>query len=330
MKVVNSTQFPTRDLVDYTCDELFLISVHRSQHAEITIIDPESLEIGDIFTIDAEPHEFYGICSDSNFLYLPTKLGQILAIDKFSGELIHTIQSSTMPIMSSIEQDDEFLYCIYGIPINTKYSLLLSKYCLCSFNKTTGRKNIQTNYFEGPPVFCTADDHLWTIAGKNLSCYRKTGELINQIGLREPPDFKPLVTEDHVICIYRHGLVKIFRKKTMTMQSVVGGKPTVSAPKMLSNSELCWLTQNGLYYINIKEQVFKEIKSNKKMNSSLAHAGQYAFGCDDEGCIHSFNTRNNEVHSIKLTDEKLWKPLIIQNQLLVISDDHLHKIEMSK
>ncbi|KKL73433.1 hypothetical protein LCGC14_2074990, partial [marine sediment metagenome] len=106
MKVNNTVQLLNPYLVDCLTDDVTIKLIGSSPHIDIITLDPESLGLISRFSIDAAAHDFYTSCIDDSCIYLPTKLGQILALDKFSSEILATINLS-MPIMSDLVQDDQ-------------------------------------------------------------------------------------------------------------------------------------------------------------------------------------------------------------------------------
>lgn len=328
MKVTNTVQLPNPYLVDCLTDEVTIKLIGSGQHTDIITLDPESLGLVSRFSVDTTVHNFYASCIDDDCIYLPTKLGQILALDKFSNEILTTINLG-MPIMSDLVQDDKNVYCICGVPLSKKWSMLFNNFCVCICDKETGEKKVQTSYFEGDPTTLIKNgDSLWTIGGEYLIQYSCSGEYLRKAHLG--PGFEYLlITEDHVVCVSSKGSVRALDKDKLELIALTQAQPCISNPCLI-DEVLVWVTPSGICHVNFKEEVFRGIGANREMltDSVLSPDKTQLFALDNVGSIVSFNLNNHAMQSIRLTKETLRKPIIVENYLLVASATQLHQLKV--
>ena len=248
MKVINTIPLPNPHLVNCITDDITVKLIGSGPHTDIVTLYPESLSFISRFSIETPVHDFYTSSIDNDCVYLPTKLGQILAIDKFSGEILTTINLG-MPIMSNIIQDQQNIYCICGIPLSRKWEIVFINFCVCICDKETGIKKIQTSYFEGNPSALLKDkDFLWVVSGEYLIQYSCNGEYLRKSHLG--PDFEySLITKDHIICVSTDGFVRVFDKEQLNLTSSIQAQPCISKPFVI-NEILVWVTPSGICHVN--------------------------------------------------------------------------------
>lgn len=328
MKVNNTIPLLNPHLVDCLTDGVTIKLIGSGSPTDIVTLDPESLGLVSRLSVETDAHNFYISCIDDDCVYLPTKLGQILALDKFSGEILATINLG-MPIMSNIIQDNQNVYCICGVPLSRKRELVFINFCVCICDKETGKKKIQTSYFEGDPsALIKDDDSLWVVGGEYLIQYSSNGEYLRKTHLG--PNFEyPLITKDLIICVSTAGFVRSLDKKTLKLTNLIQAQSRISKP-FLVNEVLVWVTPTGICHVNLKEGGFRNIETNKEMlsDSLLSSDETQLFTFDKSGSIISFDLNTHAIQSIKLTNSTLRMPVIIEEHLLVTSATQLHQLKV--
>lgn len=331
MRVVKTRNLPLTRLVDYTADDLLLHLISSSSLVNVMGIEPNSLGVMTNYSIETDLHQFYQSCVDDSFLYLPTRIGQILALDKFSGDLVHTIDLGTTVIMSNLEQDDENLYFICGIPISSKNSLELTRFCLLIVSKETGKKKVQTQYFKGDPIFFTpGEESLWVTAGPILTQYSKAGEKKeSEANLLVSPSYKPLIVGEFIVCTYKSGLIKVIRQGDLSLYAEIEVRPNATNP-MLFNDNVVWLTKNELSLVDIKNKTTKTIETDfdPDLDDLPVLADSKIFKCSNHGDLVYFDIQERRTVSIKLTDKELWRPVFMDGYIFVVSGNDLYQIEV--
>jgi len=328
MKVKNTVPLDT-NLLHCLSDEISLRLIGKNPHLDFITIDSDSFALISRISLRAEPHEFYKGCLDNDCLYLPTKMGQILAIDKFSGEILATMNLS-LPIMSDLEQDEQNIYCICGVPLSTKQRLSTENYCVSVCDKETGDKKLQTNYFQGLPTFLSALEYLWVVAGRYLLRYTYEGEIEKKIDLSFAPSYKPIFTEDFVICAYANGSLRVLKKEDLSSCTVIKAHKNISGPVLSGKNTVLWLTEEGICEVDFHKQVFQLFKLNKKMFPTLpilTTTGE-VFLSGYDGSLVSYTLKDRKIQSIKLTNEVLDRSILVDKYLFVASRHTLHQVEV--
>lgn len=330
MKVISTIPLPDSRLIESLADGVTVKMIGSRPHADIITLDPESLELVSRFSIDTIVHDFYSSCIDDDCIYLPTKLGQILALDKFSSDILATIDLG-MPIMSDLVQDDQNIYCICGVPLGKKLEIVFSKFCVCICDKETGEKKVQTSYFEGDPfALIKNEDSIWVISGEYLIQYSCNGEYLKKTRLGPNFEYPPLVATSHIVCVSTDGVVRALDKDDLESVILTRAQPCISKPFLIDEA-LVWITPSGICHVDFKEKGFRGIEANKKLltDSIMSPDKTQLFAFDDAGSIVSFNLDSHAIRSIRLTQETiLRKPVISENYLLVASATQLHQLKV--
>lgn len=330
MKVKKTVPLKDLKLVGCVTNGSSLQLIIANPHAEIITIDPDSMAAVNRFFIATEPHLDYHACVDDNCIYLPTISGQILVIDKFSGDIFENINLGSVYISSDILQNDERIYCIGGVPINSHHTLNTSRFCAYICNKETGNQEIQTNYFQGMPLFLSIEKNkMWISAGNYLLRYNQEGENEIKVYLSQAPDYPPIAANGLLHCVYRTGLIKILNPQNLTGFDEFYGKPAISPPLLINNS-LFWLMERGMCKVDLQKRVVETLQTNKQMAPTplVAVSERKVIGCTIDGSILSFDMTTRKINAVKLADKGLWKPMIVEGDLFVISPQGLHKIEI--
>jgi len=328
MKVKNTVPMPVPHMINYHADDFTIIMLGASkQHVDLMSIDPDTMGVISRYPVETDIIEQLDSHIDDSCVYLPTKLGQILALDKFSGEILTTVNAA-MPIVSDLVGDDDSIYCVCGVPISRQWNLLVDNFSLCIFDKETGVKKVQSHYFTGTPCFLSVtNDYVWVVAGAYILKYAKDGELLKQAHLGVPMDYPPIITEDHVILVAANGIVRILNVDDLSFFTIIRAALCPFQPALEEN-ELIWFTENGVCRVEYLEQVYKENKLNRTMNSSVELVGKDVFGCDLSGSLVNFNLESSETSAVKLSSDPLRKPIRVENYLFVASSMQLHQIEV--
>jgi len=326
MKVKNTVPIPVTQLIDYVADDCSLSMLGLSKnHIDIISIDADTMGVVSRFPVETEINPHVKYCLDDSCLYIPTKLGQILALDKFSGEILATMNTS-MPIMANLAIDDENIYCICGVPLSRPWKLITDNFCVCIFDKETGIKKVQTSYFSAMPSFLTVSDHIWVTCGTYLLQYTKKGELRLQAHLGVPMEYPPLLASEQVIYVSMNGVVRAFNMEDLSPFAIIQAAPCDSDPVLTGDEEVLWFTKNGICRTNYKEREFKVVTSNKtSLYSTLLN--EKMFGCDKSGNLVQFDLETNETQSVKLGSESLSRPVQVDDYIFIASASHLHQIE---
>lgn len=164
------------------CDDLyFIIITQDNNRIIIRFLNKSSLAIEHEIEIESSlcgyaPH------IDHSCIYLPTALGQILTIDKYSGTLLNTSDIGYMQIASDVVGDEEKFYAVCDIPLSSKLATARKK-CLCSFDKLTGKKITQSQSFDNQPVMLaiTLSGNLLVVSDSNMISFTANLEINKEL-----------------------------------------------------------------------------------------------------------------------------------------------------
>jgi len=329
MRIKNTIPLGPLRLVDYVADDASLLLINANPRIDIITLEYENMGMVNRYNVGTEPHLYSDIALDNSCIYLPTKIGHILAVDKFSGQVLDAINLGSAHISSDLIQHNDSLYCIAGIPINTGHNILFDKYSLIICNINTGKKEIQSRYFEGNPSFISlGNEAIWVIGNTSLLKFSLLGEFLGEINTGITPSCSPLITQNHVVCISKDGHLKVYDCSSLIEYASFQAKPCLSSPLNL-DCGLVWMNNNGICIVDIHTKVFRTIETNRTMsNSAVTIDSSTVVGCDSSGFLIVFDTEGNSIDVLKLADNELFKPVKVENFLFVSSGTSLHQIEV--
>ncbi len=329
MKIKNTIPLGPLRLVDYITDEASLLLIAANPRVDIITLEPETMGVMNRYSVGTEPHLYSEATTDDSCIYLPTKVGHILAIDKFSGQILNTINLGPMHIISDLKQQGNKIFCITGIPISTGRNIKFDKYSLVICDVQTGKKEIQTRYFEGNPSFITlSNEEIWVVGGTHLLKFSLEGELSEEVDLEITPAHPPLITPTYIICVSKEGDLKAYVQSGLTEYASFKTRSCLSAPLDLDQG-LTWMTEKGICIVDIHTKVFRTIETNRTMSETSALLNSSTIvGGDTGGFLLTFDINANTVDVLKLADSKLLKPVLVEDFLFIASDSNLHQIEV--
>ena len=326
MKMKNTISLESAHLANCYADDFSVIFVFSAPN-QIIIHTLESNSLKNIshFVIESDLNPHLSACIDESCIYIPTKLGQILAIDKFSGQILTTFNTA-LPIVSDIRCDEENVYCICGVPISKKWTLSTDNFCVCIFDKNTGEKKAQTSYFKGNPTSLTLFFNIHVISGTYIFLFRKNGELIEEKDFSVLMNTDPIHSNTNSLYLYDDTLF-VCSPLSLSLKYKIKVKQHVS-DQFWINNKLFWFTVDGVYRVDYLKQEDYEIKLNKEMTSNAISAENKLIGCDKTGSIISFDTETQEIQSIKLVNNALRNPVFTENNIIVSSENRIHLLEI--
>lgn len=328
MHVKNSKPILPLILIDYQYDGTSLYLVAISKTVRLISLAIDSLETLTNATIDSPVHFVSKPCIDDSFVFLPTKVGHILALDKYSGDIVHTMDLGSMMIMSDIHQDDQNLYCMTGLPLSNGVAVASKNYCLNILDKTSGKKLAQGQCFPGIPNLITVKTDIWCMAKHEIHQYSKQGELKSLQSLTIQPSYAPLVSDSFVISASQKGSLEIFNKDTLKRHGNIMIEKNYSPPVIVYDN-LLWFVETGVMSVDLKSLKATKLASMARgILSSTSWHENSLYGCNLVGEIVQFNMQSGSINSLKLSDKPLWKPVMTDRYLFVSSKEHIYQIEV--
>lgn len=188
---------------------------------------------------------------DESCLYIPASGGQILALDKFSGLVLHIIDIGSMEIVAPLHQDRSALYCIAAIPIRHQNKLTLNNFSVIKIDKETFHKTYQSASQTISYGACYQDGIIFH--GKSLI---RLGDSLDEVGvvaLQDRDYYPPLGNVSWICCPASTGIVEVFRPSLSFVNRVyVGASPLV--PCLLGDT-LFWGNGGRLSSVNLEQAV---------------------------------------------------------------------------
>ena len=316
------------NLVNYFCDgiAIYVITEFKSS-VMLNVFDPESFDKLSTFTIRTKIHGYSEPCVDNENIYFGTPSNWILGFDKFSGERVY---SSDLGTMTVVYQDDNNLYALCGLPISHNMKVDINSFCVCVVDKSSGKKIIQSQTMTGELIQMSfLDDFIMVSVGNNVYKYNKSCEVQNVGKLNSSFQYSPTITDKYVCCASAIGTMEIFNKTDMSKHMNVLVAKNNSAPIRAFNDKVYWFTGKSLHAVRLDNgAVTKSCQTPFAIESSPVLNNDKLYVSDQKGNLLSYDIKRKKLHFIKLSDEKLSKPVIVDNNILVASNKGLHYVEV--
>lgn len=206
----------------------------------ISVLDPTSFKIVSQFElINAQINYSVKPAVDNDAIYIPTLHGDILCIDKFSGERISEIDLGVMCIVSNLQILNNRLFAVCGLPISDGIKTNTNLFCLVSGSKEYNKKTCQSQIMQGPFHACLVDDFIWIAAGKTLYKYSQECELLGT-QILQFNHYMQLLSNKTFICAFSDkGSIESFNKESLVAQARMIMPSAISCPIVTAYSMLC-------------------------------------------------------------------------------------------
>ena len=293
-------------------------------------ISTDSLEPLTNATLEFPVHLVSKPCIDDSYVYLPTKVGNILAVEKYSGDIAHSLDLGSMMIMSDLYCDEKNLYCMGGLPLSNGAAISSDNFCLNILDKHSGKKLAQGQCLPSTPNLITVDDDIWCIAKREIHRYSKEAELKGVESTKYQSSYSPIITDSYVVAASKTGVLEIFDKDTLARHNNITVGRNSSPPAIMNNS-LYWFLQSGVVAVDLQTSKVSKLSDvpNNIVSSTCLNKGIF-FGCNSAGEIISVDVESGDLNRLKLSKSPLWKPVATNDTLFVASREHLYQIEVSQ
>lgn len=250
MQIINTKHFKER-IIDCFVDDLYLYVITQDSHINISKINPATLNFESDILIESVISDKSRPCTDESCIHLPTKFGQILSIDKFSGNLLMTANLGYTSVASNFLQDEKYLYCICTTPISHKYATKVINQSVCRINKETGAKERQSQSFESEHslYLSMSGNSIFAAIGNQLIRFDFNLQVQSQLKLSAHIDFQPINTDDFVIVGYKTGLIERIKIPDMLLDFRHRFRTSNLGPVNIGNSIL-WCTSSGVFDVD--------------------------------------------------------------------------------
>lgn len=211
----------------------------------LNIIDAASLSVIGQYEI-ATPISAFQPVLDNDCIYLPTTDGQILVVDKFSGEKLLDIDVGYRLIASDLSLLHGKLYYLCKIPISQSRS---EHYAVCCSDPTSGKQIFQGPLMSGQHAKMTAGRTIVAIVDKQLLFHDETCSILKKVHCNFEPQFTPILASDKIVVASPNGFLGIYANDGVVIKQLILPRTTVHPIEYLSN--LLWTQDRNILQIDI-------------------------------------------------------------------------------
>lgn len=288
------------------------------------IFNIPGFKITESFSIKVPLNNMSNPCIDDDCVYLPTQEGQILGVDKFSGQLLVTLDLGIMLTACNITQDENAVYSICAVPIIKgiqKETLLV----LCINGKQTGKKKFQSSLLNGTIANLVIDKKIIFTIDKTLYQYSKEGNKEKSTKLNFTPDYPIMTTDRFIVCACKSGTLEIFDKSTLASSNLFVEKNNTQ-PILSEGDIIYWAANQHLYRIDLqKSLISKLLRLNKTPEIGCILQNNILYYVNQNHLI-KWNLSEQSVNEINVKTKITQKPIIYKDDILLISQHHIYQI----
>ena len=322
MRIQQTRKLPAK-LLSYFSDGSHLRTLLAYDNViELSKFDPHTFNLVTRQLLHYAPSLFVSPCVSQNHIHLPTVEGRLVGLDKASGNPVSSIDLGSMTIVADPVSIDDSIYSLCGVPISAFTKTETSPFCLCVNDKSTGKKRFQSRSMTGRISPISVENKAWVSIGKKLYRYSKQCELEKSTSLNFDANYAPLVTNDFVMTFSQNGSVEVFDHDLRCKTRLISGR----------NSSAPILTEQGIMWFNRRSVVKLDLENMKIRHiANLGHDAVSSPALHQNGMIVAGKDRvinldlNGVVSELSVTAD-LRKPVVIQNQAFVASDDEIFQI----
>ena len=142
------------------------------------------------------------------------------------------------------------------------------------------------------------------------------------------PDMSLITTENYIISASDMGTLEVFNKETLEQHANILVDRN-SSPPFVHDNALFWFTGTVLRHINLSDNsVSKICEIQNKVVSSLEKVDNDIYAADEKGNLIKVSMGSHtSINTLRLSDERAWKPIRVGEYIFIASKKALHQIE---
>lgn len=311
-------------------DNDLLYFITTANNTSVSCYDVKNDMVFSRFTVEALPPVDSFCTLDEHHLYFPTQYGQVLRLQKHSGQILQIIDLGWASIVSGVLCDQQYIYNVCSVPLSNGVKINDKQFCLNTHDKLNGRKIGQSKFFMHNIFRHVVDEEMiWLSSGNMLYKCKKTGEIEQELILTYIPSDHFLTYKDLLILFNNTGLITFINKQDMLVENGMNLKSNNSSPIIVGNN-LFWFCHNELIKIDLDTY-----ETNKIMNiAGIVNTNPVIYdnnliACDSNGDIVQFNTNNQQLYKLTIEKDKWFTPTIINNMAFICSPNYLYQVEIN-
>lgn len=325
MTPVNNIDFPGILMCIHDDAVLYLFNEWKGQVVLYTL-DPHIFKVVSQFHLQLPINYIIRSVADQNCIYIPTTQGEIIGIDKFSGEKVVHCDLGMMTIVSDVVQDEDNLFTVCGVPIMHGLKTDTEILSITSNDKLSGNKVGQSQIMRGRICPITVKhNYIWSTIGKNLYKHSLLCEKIKVKELQFSPNYKTIATEDYICTASSKGALEVFNKDLETHYRIFLSHNN-SPPVHVFHNTIYWFINETLYKIDLdKKSIMKYYEFDYPIISTPAVDRNDIYATDKSGNLIRIS---DEVKVMHVDNTPFRQPIILGEYIILISKEKIYRIEI--
>lgn len=316
MKILTNQNFPR--LLSATTDGVALYLFQKWKNGIlVSIVDPLTLISVTRFNLPIDLRVgIEPIVSDHICLY--TNQSEMVIIDKFSGELLRSIDLGFNLLISTPYIFQNYIYSLCFTPISVGIKTDVDNSCICINEINTGQRLYQTQTMLGRANSLGFYDGPWCAVGNALLGYDIYGEKKYSQDLTFKADHKPVIDSAYIIASSTTGAIMIQSKSDRAQYFCQKNQVC----PIIINDEVIWICDENVFKITGKNEIRKVLD---KKNSNCAVVRKNVIIFDSESNIICLNCQTDEYTTLNI-GLPVTNIIPINDLLIVVSGDNISTV----
>ena len=231
---------PSIKVLQLLPDESFLYVLGQSSNRFYVIsFDTKSFEPYTKFLMQISYQERRQSGVDESCLYLPTVYGQILMVDKFSGEILGPLDTGWGVVASSVWVQEQEISCLCGYPISNGLDINATQYSICVLDKDTGKRTARSKFVHRTPFkYATDGNCRYLVSGTTIDRYSPDCRWLESSTIPFACDNEMVLTDDYIVCSNSGGLVIFLNKSDFSVKNAIFMGGSISQPILYEDNHI--------------------------------------------------------------------------------------------
>lgn len=263
---------------------------------------------------------------DEDFIYVSTAYGEVLALDKYSGEIIHRYDIGRSIIFSDIIIHNDSIYLLSKIPVK-KGNKIHTHFQVNKINKEDGTSLKSTVISAGFCSLSKTENHLYLIADKTIT---EITENLNLSGMKNTiaiADKKVCEVDNTIVLFSKSGTAQILNENKEHVRAF----PINRQPKEIVSysTGIYVICNDGSYDISINKQAIQRLTIPPMDYSASFCDGSKLVAGTTSGFIVLYNIESKTFLSVKVSSLPILSVMSFKSKLIVSSMSEVKEVQIN-
>lgn len=262
---------------------------------------------------------------DSNCIYIGTAYGEVLILDKFSGEIINKKDIGRSIVCSDILVNNDSIFFVSKTPI--RKNEITNPYIQLNNINTNDYLLIKSNLFSASNIsFSMINDNVLLILDKKLHVFGFDCQQQKKYDIIVQPDHKIEISTNYLFFISAKGIVQCFDHNYNHVRAF----PITNSIKttLLNNDILYVFGDDGSYLIDIIKQSIVKMSIPPMPYISSCYMDNKIFLGTENGILVVYDIVKKSFVSHKISALPISNIKLLNSKIIAVSNDQIREVTL--